>query len=106
MNFSITQNNGLTIRCLAARDSIILDFTTDYSEFSVNFERTTKVIIKLQLLLKFEEVIIDSFGITHRMHLEEYPSDYKLTLDGQVFRLSREIVEQLRYLVNNIWRIE
>lgn len=104
MHIKQTQQNGLTIHCYATRDAIVLEFSTIVSEFSVNFERTSKVIIQLIRVFNVQEEVIDSFGITHRIRLEEYPTDYKLILDGQVYRLREEIVEQIRYLVNNIWR--
>lgn len=105
MHFKLIQNNGLTIHCYTTRDSIQFEFSTDSGYISVTFERTSNVIMHLQHVFKLGEATIDSFGITHRIRLEQYPTDYKLTLDGQTFHLCNEIVEQIRYLVYNIWRI-
>lgn len=106
MHFKLIQNNGLTIHCYTTRDTIIFEFSTDFGYIAVNFERTSKVILQLQHVFKLGEDTIDSFGITHRIQLEQYPTDYKLTLDGQTFRLCNEIVGQFTYLVNNIWRLQ
>ena len=101
MDFRIEQHNGLTIRCTVTPDTIVFEFTTDTTDLEIIFERASWVIALLQRVFNGKSHTIKCFGIIHDLWLEEYLSGYKLFVDSRVYILETQVVEYIRYLLNN-----